>query len=230
MFALFSVLGVWSADGDVRELSTTDGYTFRCYILSEEEKTIQLGAYELGAANAIVKKPSNSYNASLTIPEYFWLGDSKYTVKRIGSSAFQEEYWLSKVIIPETVTDIDGYAFYRCTHLQEVNIPKGVKSINDLTFYYAKLNSIVIPEGVDSIGRGAFMGTDIDSIAIPASVRYMFNTDKSVDGGNCFESILGTNWITVDEGNTVYDSRGNCNAIIETATNSYLRNQRLCHP
>ena len=223
LFALFSVLGMWSADGDVREFSTTDGYTFRCFILSEEEKTIQLGAYELGAANAVVKKPSNSYNASLTIPEYFWLGGSKYTVKRIGSSAFQEEYWLSKVIIPETVTDIDGYAFYRCTNLQEVNIPKSVKSINNLTFYFTKLKSIVIPEGVDSIGRGAFMGTYIDSIAIPASVRYMFNTDKSVDGGNCFESIIGTNWIAVDDGNTVYDSRGNCNAIIETATNRLVK-------
>ena len=220
---MFSVLDVWSAVGDVHELSTTDGYTFRCYILSEEEKAMQLGAYQLGLANAIAKKPSNSYNASLTIPEYFWLGGSKYTVKAIGSSAFQEEYWLSKVNIPETVTDIGSYAFYRCTQLQEVNIPKGVKSINDFTFYYTNLNSIVIPEGVDSIGRGAFMGTNIDSIAIPASVIYMFNTDRSIDGGNCFESILGTNWIEVDEGNSVYDSRGNCNAIIETATNKLVK-------
>lgn len=223
LFSLFSVLGVWSADGDVYELSTTDGYTLRCYVMSEEEKTMQLGAYQLGLANAIVKKPSNSYNASLTIPEYFWLGGNKYTVKAIGSSAFQEEYWLSKVNIPETVTDIGSDAFYRCTHLQEVNIPKGVKSINRFTFYYTNLNSIVIPEGVDSIGRGAFMGTNLDSIAIPASVRYIFSTDRSVDGGNSFESILGTNWIAVEEGNTVYDSRDNCNAIIEKATNKLVK-------
>ena len=41
-------------------------------------------------------------------------------------------------------------------------------------------------------------------------------------GENCFSSCGGLESIVVESGNTVYDSRENCNAIIETATNTML--------
>lgn len=73
----------------------------------------------------------------------------------------------------------------------------------------------VIPNTVTSIREGAFVGcTGLTSIYIPASVKKI-NSNPFV-GCNELSSII------VDPNNTVYDSRGNCNAIIETQTNTLV--------
>lgn len=73
----------------------------------------------------------------------------------------------------------------------------------------------VIPNTVTSIGEGAFTRcTGLTSIYIPASVKKI-NSNPFV-GCNELSSII------VDPNNTVYDSRGNCNAIIETQTNTLV--------
>ena len=66
-----------------------------------------------------------------------------------------------------------------------------------------------------SIGDDAFRGcSGLKSITIPESVT-------SIDG-RAFYNCSGLTSITVASGNTKYDSRDNCNAIIETATNTLL--------
>ena len=72
----------------------------------------------------------------------------------------------------------------------------------------------VIPEGVKSIGAGAFYGMGLTEISIPASV------ESIVEG--VFDSNPDLIKITVHENNPVYDSRGGCNALIETASNRML--------
>ena len=94
---------------------------------------------------------------------------------------------------------------------------------------YENLKNIVIPENVTyndvtylvtSIGDYAFAcpcipsSSQISSIVIPNSVTNIGN----VAFGGC--SSLTS--IVVEEGNTTYDSRDNCNAIIETATNTLI--------
>ena len=65
------------------------------------------------------------------------------------------------------------------------------------------------------IGDGAFTGCEsLTSITIPSSVTSI--------GSNAFTGCSGLESIRVESGNTVYDSRNNCNAIIETATNTLL--------
>ena len=73
-----------------------------------------------------------------------------------------------------------------------------------------------IPYSVTSIGDFALWGcSGLTSVEIPNSVTSI--------GGGAFSNCSGLESITVESGNTVYDSRDNCNALIETATKKLLR-------
>ena len=99
----------------------------------------------------------------------------------------------NSTIIPSSVTKIIVKAFYGCT----------------------SLTSIVIPEGVTEIGGGAFADcTSLTSVVIPSSVTEI--------GKNAFPGCASLTSIIVEEGNSVYDSREGCNAIIETVTNTLI--------
>ena len=78
------------------------------------------------------------------------------------------------------------------------------------------LTSITIPESVTDIGGSAFYGcSGLTSITIPKHVTSI--------GQEAFNYCTGLTSITVNNENTVYDSRGNCNAIIEKTTNTLIQ-------
>ena len=114
-------------------------------------------------------------------------------VTSIGKEAFDcygnPDLLLSSISIPYSVTSIGNDAFKACRYLESVNIPDNVISIGTSAFYETRLSSITIPRSVTSIGIGPFNGC-----------RYL-------------ESIK------VSSDNQYYDSRNNCNAIIQTASN-----------
>ena len=63
------------------------------------------------------------------------------------------------VVIPDSVTSIGNYAFFRCTGLTSITIPDGLTSIGGGAFSGCTgLTSITIPNGVTSIGSSAFFG------------------------------------------------------------------------
>jgi hypothetical protein len=74
--------------------------------------------------------------------------------------------------VPNSVTNIAGRAFYRCTSLTSVAIPNGVTSIGPDAFgSCTSLSSLAIPDGVTSIGDRAFdFCTSLTSVTIPSSV------------------------------------------------------------
>ena len=119
-------------------------------------------------------------------------------------------------IIPTSVTTIEDDAFCENTSLTSIVIPNSVTNIGSDTFLSCTgLTSITIPDSVTSIGWDAFGDcTGLKSITIPNSVTSI--------GYYAFSGCAGLTSIIVDENNTVYDSRNNCNAIIETATNTLI--------
>ena len=124
------------------------------------------------------------------------------TFKGTYYSQYSNEY-TGSVVIPEIVT-YNGSTY-------------SVKSIGSYSFYYCTgLTSIVIPNSVTSIANGAFYYcSGFTSIEIPNSVTSIENS--------AFYHCAGLTSINVAAGNSKYDSRDNCNAIIETATNELLR-------
>ena len=145
--------------------------------------------------------------SSVTIPN---------SVTSIGNSAFDKCSGLTEITIPASVTSIGEYAFYQCTSLGAIVIPTGVTSIERSVFSQcSSLTSVTIPAGVTGIGEAAFQDcSSLTSVTIPVGVTSI-NT-------YAFYQCSGMTSITVEDGNTVYDSRNNCNAIIETASNKLI--------
>ena len=122
--------------------------------------------------------------------------------------------------IPSNVTSIENYAFFYCEYLAEVDLPSTLTSIGISSFEGCRgLTSISIPSSVTSIGEGAFSScSGLTSIIIPSSVTSI--------GEGAFYLCSGLTSIVVESGNTVYDSRNNSNAIIETASNTLIAGGR----
>ena len=95
-------------------------------------------------------------------------------------------------------------------------VPNGVTRIGGLAFAYCKnLKSITIPDGVTGICYQAFEGcSSLTSITIPSSVQVIEET--------AFWNCSSLTSIVVESGNNIYDSRNNCNAIIETSRNTLV--------
>ena len=98
-----------------------------------------------------------------------------------------------------------------------VFLDDGTLKIND---YYGSDSSLEIPTEIDghevsTLARYAFSGCDtIKSIIIPKNIKSIQPT--------VFWNCSNLEYITVDENNKYYDSRENCNAIIETVTNTMI--------
>ena len=142
--------------------------------------------------------------SSITIPN---------SVTSIGVGAFMNCTSLTSITIPNSVTSIERNAFRDCTSLTSITIGSHVSNIGNGAFANcSSLTSVTIPNSVTSIGYEAFYGcSSLTSITIPNSVTSI--------GQKVFSSCPSITSIIVENGNTRYDSRDDCNAIILTASN-----------
>ena len=163
-----------------------------------------------------VTRGNTKYSGDITIPSSVTYNGITYAVTGIGYQAFDNCSSLTSVTIPSSVTSIGSDAFSFCSSLTSVTIPSSVTSIGVHAFSgCSSLTSVTIPNSVTSIGGGAFSHcSSLTSVTIPNSVT-------SIES-NAFYNCSSLTAIIVEGDNTVYDSRENCNAIIETATNTLI--------
>lgn len=149
--------------------------------------------------NDIVDFPELQYFTSLT---------------EIDTYAFYRCKSLRTIQLPSQITSISSSAFFSCSALEGITIPASVKTIAEYAFNACTgLTSLTIEEGVTTIDDYAFCNCkSLTELHIPASVT-------KIDVSS-FWSCSGLTKLTVDVANTVYDSREDCNAIIQTATNT----------
>ena len=199
---------------------------------------------------SVYHQNTNRYIGSVTIPSSVTYGGETYSVTSIGDNAFNRCGMLTSVTIPHSVTTIDSYAFNNCASLTEISVKNGnsvydsrnncnaiietasnklIAGCQNTVIYNTittigknafcgctRLTSVTIPNSVTHIETGAFYGcTGLASVTIPKSITI-------IDDYNPFMSCTGLKSVIVDSGNMFYDSRGSCNAIIETASNKLI--------
>lgn len=127
-------------------------------------------------------------------------------------------------ILPDKINDVE-VTYKTGKYSGDISIPSEitymgttykVSSIGNGAFMYCSgLASITIPNSVTSIGNSAFVECSLlASVVIPNSVTSI--------GSHAFSYCIGLTSIKVESGNAKYDSRNNCNAIIETSTNKLI--------
>lgn len=171
------------------------------------------------------------------------------TLKALGRNSFSDS-GIKKIVIPKSVTEIGPDVFYWCDQLASIVVedgnpifdsrencnaiietatntlrigcrstvvPSSVVAIGRSAFSGVQgLTSVDLPDGVTSIGEGAFWADQgLSSVYLSKSITDM--------GSGPFVGCANVKTFVIDPENPVYDSRNNCNAIIETATNTLIQ-------
>lgn len=149
----------------------------------------------------------------------------------IAELAFSGCEGMTTVIIPASLIDIGSnkitsYVFEGCTSLSEIIVKNGNTKYDSrencnavietaTNMLVAGCKSTIIPNSVTRIYSYAFYNcTGLTSITIPSSVQNIAST--------AFKDCSNLESIVVEDGNTKYDCRQNCNAVIESATNKLV--------
>lgn len=197
-----------------------------------------------------LQKSNTQEDITSYLPTYVWEGERDTAIK----DEFGVEYSadgkrllhapdnLKEYTVKEGTQVICDWAFARCEELSHITIPEGVLVIGGKSFFSCEnLKHIIIPNSTREILEKAFKYSAIESIEIPDNVKYLgdrsfcecYNLKSIRIGKNVSEiknEILIWNKkltsIEVDSENPWYDSRNNCNAIIETKTNRLIAG---CH-
>ncbi len=151
----------------------------------------------------------------LVIPESVSYEGHDYAVTVIGNTAFMYCFYLTSLTIPNSVTTIKEGAFAYCSGFTgDLVIPNSVVTIEPSAFFtcYGFDGNLVIGNSVSTIGGWAFNSCDgfTGILNVPSNVASI--------GEDAFV-YCNFDGMTIDSGNSIYDSRENCNAIIVTRTN-----------
>jgi hypothetical protein len=132
----------------------------------------------------------------------------------VSNAPWQEFPSITEVVVEEGALSIGSYAFHELRDLTDVSLPSTLRYIDNGAFMNSGISNIELPEGLERIGSSAFYWcTALKSIHIPSTVTTI---ESSAFQGNALETL------TVALNNPKYDSRGDCNGIIETATNTLV--------
>lgn len=198
---------------------TDDGFE---YAINEENQTVEITGYD--GNSEIIYIPSEIEG---------------YPVTSIGSNAFSYNSDIGVLNVPDSVTYIGDHAFYCCKNLMILELPDSIEAMGiapfskigytesgkayvDGVFYYGDYlleadisfsGHCVVKDGTRVIAGEAFYGcTSLTGITIPDDTTYI--------GERCFKNCNNFEAITIESGNPVYHSAGNC--IIETATKTLV--------
>ena len=145
-------------------------------------------------------------------------------VVRIGDWSFADNYSFQKIIMPDSVTEVDEYAFIR-SGVGSAVFSKNLQKIGKYGFAYCYFSEIELPEGLVSIGEMAFSGNIAETINLPDSVESLgknaFNDSRNLKTvkmpasikeieGNPFSACPALAQITIPSGCETVEVAGSC--------------------
>ena len=213
-FSSIEVIGNY-ADDDLFTAFTKENVEMTFRVLDNDKKTCQVGSDLVASINV---ETSNQ----VTIPEIA----KGYKVTAIGDRAFYNCRSLTHVWLHESIESIGDSAFYNCTSLRVVDIPRSVKRISSKAFINTPYVTLNIPyDHVDVLPADMVYNVkvnitqpkkkaELERVFIPKPVKTI--------GDRVFSNCKAVKAMVVDEENTTFDSRDNCNAIIRTSNNTLL--------
>ena len=201
------------------KVSAKTGGDFQYTVNVKDKKTCSIRKYTGKANNVTVPSKINGYK-----------------VTRIGDMAFAGNSKIRSVKLPKKVTSIGKKAFTRCKNLKKINLPDNITTIGTDAFYdCGKLTIPAVPAKLKKAGAYAFMDCKVKKFTFTSNMKELdkeaftrcdigeFTISRDVDNFDS-DTLWGVQFdkISVDNANKKYDSRDNCNALIETATNTLL--------
>ena len=151
---------------------------------------------------AIYGLDDNTDRVNLVIPAEI----NGIPVTEIAKKAFYEEKAIVSVEFPESLVKIGEYAFYKCTSLSKIELPKNVKSIEHAFVSCTSLSEVTLNDGIEDITSAFYDDSNIKSIRVPSSVVSMDNAF-----GYCTELTD----VVLEEGLTVVSGFKQCYKLAE---------------
>jgi len=208
--------------GDEIDYTMCNGFfTDSTYIVPlEEGETIPFDSEVSGQSATVSTSERNVYTKKAT-PEklsFTELDDGNYSVRGIdgitGAVVIPQQYKAEGEDEARDVVEIEEAAFSGFYNITNLYINTNITIIPVACCADSSIGTINITEHITEIHDVAFEWCGLEELRISKSVEYI--GEKVVTG------YIGWMRIIVDEENPVYDSRDNCNIIVETATNNAI--------
>lgn len=169
-------------------------------------------SFTLALNQKVISYDSWSHSSFITALE---LGNK---VDSIAREAFSYCSNLSEVSFGENVRVISNGVFANCYSLKSVTLPKNVVMHDVSSSSYSPFNGCSAIEEItiecNRFGNWFSGIKSLKTVNIGSGVKEV--------SSSALRDCTGVETIVVDAANTIFDSRDNCNAIIETATNKLL--------
>lgn len=172
--------------------------------------------------------------------------DLPNSVAYLGQNCFAESGLEGKFVVPANVKVLES-AIFRNTHITKLSFAEGSRldSISDQSIFFMfeleelelptglraiayagisscpRLKKANLPEGLVKLDQMVLTGCPVEELVIPSTLveigeGFLSTGHQQMDG----DGSSSLRHISVAEGNPIYDSREDCNAVILTATNT----------
>lgn len=80
----------------------------------------------------------------------------------------------SAYIVPDSVTEIEPFAFFNCKNIQSLKLSSAMKETNSLSFMYCTFGTLILSEGIERINSLSFLHCHYDKLYLPKSLTHIY--------------------------------------------------------
>ncbi|MGM9728159.1 MAG: leucine-rich repeat protein, partial [Prevotella sp.] len=201
-----SQIALIHTDGTPNVLATRSSHAYGGYRLDCGLYDPTAICYEVTGEQQVRAKRNVFAMGDITIPETFTYNGKTYTVTELAGSMFEDCGDLTSVVLPSTITSVDGNAFRNCPNLQyvksyvdihydktliaapvdatEFELAMGYGSVYRNAFKFTEnLTKLTLPRSLTEIGEKAFSGCKA------LTEMYVYSKTAPNTASNAFEGI-----------------------------------------